>query len=411
MLGSSFLSLADAFKFGSIIPSLMVFFVVTCIASCTMTLIAVLCDKHNVKSYRALWTKVVGPRFAASVDMVICLNSVFSCVSYCLLVGSWLTQGLSNLLGDAFGYKAFNTVIVAITCLFPLTLLRDLNALRHTSVLGVIFNIMGVGFIVWQAYLHWDERIPGRACGELRETNDCTSPEVLAANWFLPSVGLIPTFNMCASMMMAHYNVPKFYAEYSERNPLAFGRAVFTAALVGAGLACIMATAGVLRFGANMRDGNILRHFNDQFPGAAVPVMTDSERILTLLTWCVMSLNIMASFPLLFSPLRISIVQLCGSSIEAMSPARYLILTCGLLAFCVTFGLIVPSLTVVTKFKGAICGMGIAYIFPSILLWTDKRGARTPQVACASIVVLSLGTFLATYGLVDAFKSLIKAFS
>merc|ERR1712194_335132 len=134
--------------------------------------------------------------------------------------------------------------------------------------------------MVWQAHMHWDERIPGRACGDLRKFNDCSSSEVLAANWCLPSLELVPTFNMCASMMMAHYNVPKFYSEYSQRNSISFAHAICTASFLAASLACIMATAGVLRFGANMRDGNILRHFNDQFPGAAVPVMSDNERIL-----------------------------------------------------------------------------------------------------------------------------------
>lgn len=210
--------------------------------------------------------------------------------------------------------------------------------------------------------------------------------------------------------MMAHYNVPKFYSEYSQRNSISFAHAICTASFLAASLACIMATAGVLRFGANMRDGNILRHFNDQFPGAAVPVMSDNERILTLLTWCAMSLNIIASFPLLFSPLRVSIVQLCGSSIDALSVSRYVMITCGLLAFCVMFGIIVPSLTVVTKFKGAICGMCIAYIFPGVLVWADKRGKQAPTAVCASISILSLGTALATYGTVDASKSLLDSF-
>lgn len=410
-LGSSFLSLPDAFKFGSLLPSLLIFSVVASIAASTMTMVAFLCHRYEATSYRSLWSSVVGPRTAPLVDLCICLNSIFSCVSYCLLIGEWLTNGLKDLLGDLFGHVVINTILIAIFALFPLTLLRDLHPLRHTSKAGVLCNILGVSFMVWQACLHWDERIPGRACGELRDDDRCTSSEVWAANLFLPSAKMVSTWNMCASMMMAHYNVPKFYAEFSVRSPYVFGRAVFLAVALGLILACSLSLSGVLRFGANMPDGNVLKHFNEQFPGKPVGIMSNTERILTLFTWCIMSLNIMASFPLLFSPLRVSFLQLRGTTVEDLSPAAYVSVTAGLLTVSVVFGLIVPSLTIVTKFKGAICGMCICYIFPGLLLWKDSKESRPLRVVVAVFMILAMGSSLAVYGVLGAIESTIRTLS
>jgi len=280
-----------------------------------------------------------------------------------------------------------------------------------SPAIGVLCNILGVSFMVWQAFLHWDERIPGRACGELRKDDRCTSSEVWSANLFLPSAKMVSTFNMCASMMMAHYNVPKFYAELRVQNPYVFGRAVYVAVVLGVILAGSLSLSGVLRFGANMPDGNILNHFNDQFPGKPAGIMSKTERILTLCTWCIMSFNIMASFPLLFSPLRVSFLQLRGTTVEALSPLKYVLVTAGLLTVAVVFGLIAPTLTIVTKFKGAICGMCICYIFPGMLLWTDSQEFRPLGVFVAVIVILAIGSSLSIYGVLGAIESTIEAFS
>mmetsp|Transcript_118824 Transcript_118824/g.193375 ORF Transcript_118824/g.193375 Transcript_118824/m.193375 type:complete len:141 (+) Transcript_118824:2-424(+) len=140
-----------------------------------------------------------------------------------------MTQGLKELLGDLFGNVTLNSLIVAVFVLFPLTLLRDLHALRHTSVAGVACMLFGVGFVVCQAALHWDERIPGRTCGshsvvhydptEKQSWVACTSSEVWSGGFYNPSFKMLETINMVAATFMAHYNVPKFYAELRVQNP------------------------------------------------------------------------------------------------------------------------------------------------------------------------------------------------
>mmetsp|Transcript_64153 Transcript_64153/g.118180 ORF Transcript_64153/g.118180 Transcript_64153/m.118180 type:complete len:214 (+) Transcript_64153:3-644(+) len=212
---------------------------------------------------------------------------------------------------------------------------------------------------------------------------------------------------MVAATFMAHYNVPKFYAEFYTRDPYVFGRATFCAMALGLVLAASLSLAGLLRFGLTMPDANILQHFNEQFPGGQVAIMGNTERLFTLFTWCVMSLNLVTSFPLLFTPLRTSFLQLCGTSVEALSPYSYIAITASLLSFAVVFGLIVPSLTLISKFKGAICGMSIAYIIPAMLMWKDSKGSRSLPVVCAVLGVLIMGSSLMVYGLSGAIKSLM----
>jgi len=406
MMGAGILSLPSAFKMGSIIPSTILFFSLIAINSWTMMLVATLCHKYKAKTYRELWSKVIGTRSAPVVDCVICFNSFLSGISYCLLIGDWLTQGLSNLFGPAFGFRVVNTLVAATFVLFPLSMMRDLHALRHTSVAGVCCSLFAVCFVVGQTCLHWSDKIPTRTCEPIRLFGSCTSPEVFEAEAWHISSHLLTTLNVCASPLLCHYNIPKMYAEFAAQNLFAFGRVVVTS-LVFVGLSSsALGIAGLLRFGSDMPPGNILGTFRGDFPPAGV--MSENERVVTLFAYCASSLNIAASFPLLFSPLRQSFLQLRGKSVRDLDLWQYTATTVGLVAFVVFFGLVVPNLILVQKIKGAICGMSMAYIFPGILLWGSAEGPRSTAHVVGVVFLLTFGSTLMMYGISE---NVVRAFA
>mmetsp|Transcript_121445 Transcript_121445/g.192306 ORF Transcript_121445/g.192306 Transcript_121445/m.192306 type:complete len:120 (-) Transcript_121445:31-390(-) len=100
--------------------------------------------------------------------------------------------------------------------------------------------------------------------------------------------------------------------------------------------------------------------------------------------------------------MRSSVLQLCGTSVEALSITSYTAVTLGLLAFNVFCGLVVPNLTVIMKFKGSICGIGLSFILPGAMLWGSlkRRGSHNKFEAQMAAVVFVIGALLCTYGVV-----------
>jgi len=398
-MGVGILSVPDAFNMGSIIPTTVLTIGLIAINVWTMSMVGYLCEKYGGKSYRELWTKIVGPRFAWITDAFICLNGLFGCLSCCLLAGSWLTQSLSSMFGSMFANRVVNTTVVTTFVLFPLAMLRDLNALRHTSAAGVGCVLFGICFVVAEMGLHWSEHIPTRTCQPIQVSGACTSPEVFEAGIWQPSLKLVPAANIIASMMMCHYNIPKMYGEFYRKDPKVFGRIVLNSISFAGVSACVLGIAGLLRFGSEMPPGNILGTFEQDFPPGGT--MSGTERSITLFTYLVSSVNIASSFPLLFSALRISFLQLCGKTVRELEVWQYTTVTFGLVAFCLVLGLSVPHLTFVSMIKGAICSMCVSYIFPAMWLWLDMDTPRSATLVLGVVILLSIGFSLMIYGIVD----------
>jgi amino acid permease len=346
-----------------------------------------------------LWGEIVGPRSAFLVDVFIALNSLLSCTAYCLLTGQWVTEGLTDLVGNPFEtHRSFvlaNTFVIVFIAFIPLCLQRDLHALRHVSMIGVACTLVGVVFLGYQTVKYWSTAIPARMCGDRAE---CTSTEVLQSHLFQPSWKLMTSFNLCVGMLITHYNVPKFYQEYHTQDPKEFMKTTLASSLISTSVACCMAVLGVLRFGTQFKDGNILSQFNGQFD-----IMSETDHVLTLFVWLFMAANVTANFPLLFQPMRSSVLQLCGSSVDALGTLAYTAVTLGLLGVSVFLGLVVPNLTSVMKLKGSICGISLAFTIPGILLSVSSQiaehGAENGNKGSKSHVKLALGIAITAIGL------------
>merc|ERR1712032_69669 len=290
-----------------------------------------------------------------------------------------------------------NTLVAATFVLFPLSMLRDLHSLRHTSVAGVCCSLFAVCFVVGQTSLHWSEQMPNRACEPVRLSRHCTSPEVLEAEAWHISIDLLTTLNVCASPLLCQYNIPKMYAEFGVKDPLVFGRvALMSLTFVGLSSGAL-AIAGLLRVGSEMPPGNILGTFRGDFPPEGA--MSDGERVVTLFAYLASSVNITASFPLLFSPLRQSFLQLCGTTVKDLTLGQYTFVTGGLCGFITFFGLVVPNMIFVQKIKGALCGMSMAYIFPALFLLASMEVPRPKARAVGAAFLLVFGFTLLTYGI------------
>lgn len=124
------------------------------------------CKTHNVKTFSAAWAKSTGgTKSAVVISSLITFKTFFACLAYSIVIGmlhfsslrpkpltdmDWPTLRYFLHQGDSFSQiaRSFGAspaisgrtpVILGLTSLFifPLCLLKNLDALKYTSILGL----------------------------------------------------------------------------------------------------------------------------------------------------------------------------------------------------------------------------------------------------------------------------------
>ena len=105
----------------------------------SLTLKGEACKTHNEKSFAGAWGKSVNPKSAVFISSIITFKTFFACLAYSIIIGDSFSQifksfGLSDVLSGR------NNVIIGLTTafIFPLCCLKKLDALKYTSILGLI---------------------------------------------------------------------------------------------------------------------------------------------------------------------------------------------------------------------------------------------------------------------------------
>jgi len=235
-------------------------------------------------------------------------------------------------LGTEFG-TAFLVVLVSL----PLCLLKNIQSLKYSSLLGFFFSIFVVLAVSVRAAEHiawgWQEWGHGqRMCPE--------------QSWLNSFVVGISVFNFS---FVFHFNiVPIFRSLPKEKQTQATMRKVIGATVCASTvLYGMIGAAGFALYGAKVKE-NILDNFN--------PFDDDINAArLAIMVCCYLCL------PLIMTPLRGSI--LCLLRIEETTPVR-IVVTILLLGLQYAIAILVPSIKVVFSVTGGGAVVGFCFVFP-----------------------------------------------
>jgi amino acid permease len=399
--GTVFLTFADAVnRTGSVGACffLLAFAVVwQCSSAC---LLAYAVEATGATSYPDLWTKVLGQKTSFFVSFSIALNAGFGCISYGIVVKEYTGRFIFFVFGMD-GTENMSLLVAAIGIFFPLAMLRELNMLRHTSLMGQICCVIAMSFVIYQLVEYWDVQLESRACqyGDIGKDSGCSAKEVLEVHNHTSigqMVGVCPLF---IASMMVHYNIPRFYHEYHVKSAREFSKAVAAGFGICMVIYTVFAFGGFLRMGTNKPSGNLIKFYDHDHE-----VDTPFESRFVTLIWLLMAMQVSASYPLLFNPMRRSLLSLVGYDVDKISNDKYTLVTVVLVAFTVVVAAMDFDLTFVMGIKGAICGTFLCFIAPGLILYSTRVTGTKVRLAW-SAALITMGTLIAIKGLMKTFAS------
>lgn len=96
------------------------------------------CDTHHVRTFADAWAKSVDPKTSGALTFVILFKTFFACLAYSIIAGDSFSQIFQTFhVPAAYAHRC--PVILSLTTLvlLPLCCLRQLDALKYTSALGL----------------------------------------------------------------------------------------------------------------------------------------------------------------------------------------------------------------------------------------------------------------------------------
>ena len=177
-------------------------------------------------TFSEAWAKSVSPSSAYLISFIITFKTFFACLAYSIIIGDSFSQILSSIpMGARFGR---NSVIVGLSTavILPLCCLKKLDALKYTSVIGLVGTLYCAGFMGLRL-----------VDGSYREGGRFFA--TMAAN-LRPSFHQHPMhrgdlhlvfvlLSMISTAYVAHYNAPKFLTELRDPTMHRFNTVVASA--------------------------------------------------------------------------------------------------------------------------------------------------------------------------------------
>lgn len=233
-----------------------------------------------------------------------------------------------NILTD----RTLLVSMVVILIIFPLTLLKNLDALKFTSLIGVLLVIYTTFVILYRdSFFYTISKTTN-----LFKFTDCIVLSIPAS---------------CVAFT-AHYNGPRYYQELKDRNINTFKIATISGLGICFFCYCTAAVAGYFNFGINT-SGNILNNY-------------DSSDIVAMIAKAGFTFTLVFHYPLVFHNLRTSIHKLIFPNKDD-TPFIRILYSFGLLGLLCILGLYFTHVETVISYNGAIFGSNIVFTFPGLL--------------------------------------------
>jgi len=313
------------------------------------------CRLHDVRTFSDAWGKSVGPKSAVVISSVITLKTFFSCLAFSIIIG----DSFSSIF-KSFGLPAVLTtrtnVILGLTSLviFPLCLLKNLDALKTTS-------IMGLGGIVYCALFMAVRLVDGSYRGPngrfFKDISDAVKPSfnqrvtTAAAS---SSHAIFVLISMLSTAFVAHYNAPKFWAELKNKTAQRYHTVIASAFGFAAAMYLSVMWTGFLTFGGHST-GFILNNYSGK------------DAFATVARICI-GLAILFGYPLVFSALREGLFDLLRLPAVGDARAKHNVsATAVLMALITALALKLTNLGLVVSLSGALIGAMLIYFVPAVM--------------------------------------------
>jgi len=384
IVGEGMLSLPAGIAGGTglLAGSLIAFFFCS-LMGYTFAIMGRTCYATGQSNHKECATKVCGPGLAQTMAVVLMLKTVFTCLTYAIVIGESFSRimmffGVSGFMGTSQG----TLLTICFFVLIPLCLQKDLSVLSYTSMIGCFGQV----WVVLSMHIRYHDGSyrPGGQFFDLIEEKDQPDFSGGGVLYWKTGAATFVLLGSLATAFIAHYNAPKFYSQLQDATP-----EKFTKVVAGAfGFAMIIyfwiMCVGYLTFG-KASEGLILNNYSEK------DSLITAARIA-------MGFAVTFGFPLGFTGLRDATM-----SVFDMGQDKFVPVTLGLLSAIVTGACFFHDLGLANSLGGAVFGALITLVFPGLLLYYtgNFRGVTEfseNETKYASTTVLALGFTLMVFG-------------
>uniref|UniRef100_A0A7S1XS86 Amino acid transporter transmembrane domain-containing protein n=1 Tax=Phaeomonas parva TaxID=124430 RepID=A0A7S1XS86_9STRA len=411
--GAGLLTLSAAMAMGvGTYPALILCVGLGIVAGHTFSLCNRACAATGETSFMGLCTRLLGP-FAALTSTVALAALCFAvCIVYAGFIGDVATSLLAEPIGlsPALNSRASNILVTTGGVLLPLCLLRSLDQLGFTSLLGLVSVVYSVAFIILRS-LDGTYAPGGEFFEDLVKLGDGAAPAFDDVGpWAFDSRALVLISNLGVSFM-AHYNAPKYYDELRDNTvercnmvswPSYIGLSVLYAATM---------IAGYRTFGTSCKSMLLTNYSSKDRLGCIAQFAT--------------GFSILFGYPLAFCGFRQGVVETADAilgfrdgaggaldgALKALRDAPsteggWRALTVALLALSTALAVAVEDMGIVVGIAGAVVGSYFIYMLPALLYTTvEERAGRLTPAKKANLALVPMGVAMAAMGTFMSVKS------
>ena len=359
VLGAGMLSVPYTFTLVPVPVAIALIFLVGCTMSYTATLLLRCFESTGLLTCEHLALQALGPVATQGSCILIALAIYGACTGSLMILRDVVPSIMTLLLpihaAETLGPTGFQLILLT-AILLPLCLRRQLSALRFSCFLGFAFTLYLVSVMFIRASVTSD-RVP----------EPVARPPAI--------VGWTRVISIYSFAFVMHLNVLPLLHELN-------GTAIKTISMKRVihmtGLICILLYvcfgASAYHLYGSETQGNVLLNLRQDFT-MQIP------RVAVFIT-------VLASFPMLFHPLRAILEGLC----EIRSKTSKIVFVILLLASQVAITWTASSIVVVFTLTGATTIVGMCYVLPCVFFLQLVPSASTTERLGAVAIVLSSTT-------------------
>ncbi|PIN20480.1 Amino acid transporter protein [Handroanthus impetiginosus] len=387
MVGAGIMSIPATFKVLGVIPSFVVILIISYFVEVTVEFLLKYTRSGESNTYGELMAESFGKFGSVALQVCVMITNLGALIIYLIIIGDVLSGNKSEgtvhlgILQEWFGIhwwnsRAFSLLFVVLFVLLPLLLLRRIDSLRHASAISVLLAAFFVAICSAMAiYAMWVGKTQ-----RPRLVPDFTNG--------VSVFSLFTTIPVFATAFGCHVNVHPIRAELGR--PSDMSSAVRISLVLCVAIYFAVGFFGYLLFGDSIM-AEMLVNFDQTSDSVISTILNDTVRLSY-------AIHLMLVFPVMNYSLRVNVDELFfpKKPLLAAENIRFLLLTCGLLAFIYVAAIAIPNIWYFFQFMGTTTVMCLMFIFPSSIILRDVHqiSTRRDKVLATLVILLAVGTSL-----------------
>ncbi len=376
IIGGGVLSIPYAFACTGLAVGVIMLLVMSSASAYSAYLLLSCARRCGGKNYEDIAVFIYGRTGGTFVNFLVFLLVYLACIGYIVLMGDLLTQLIPPIFPSDEWLNRVAMMGSCVVVIYPVTLLRNISALRITSFVSVIAIMFLAGAIIDKSIRINENFVPANATSHhgsgshkfLPVEDPClakATSRFQCIKWVRFDFDFLLAIPILSCSFMCHFNVLPVHLELRRPTRQRMKKVIYWTMGLAAFLYLLVAIAGYLSFfqmllGKN--GGNVLNLYSK---GDFVITMGRAGLVMTLLL----------SFPLLTHPCRATIEVLFFDRFWSPSNCRSIFISTLISVTSYLIAIFVPSITVVWTLTGSTDAIVVAYVLPALFYLKLTKGS------------------------------------